>query len=136
MFLFEAETISNVTTSRSPPSSGEESADTAVSPPAELIRLFTVILLRTPASASLSSNSSFAGVTSPEVIVVLPVITVLSVSSCRNTVPLAFGKFIVLSAASELADTTLKKPVEAKAQPLGSTLTTVSYTHLTLPTNA
>ena len=102
MSLFEAETISNVTTSRLPPSSGEESADTAVSPPAELIRLFTVTLLRTPASASLSSNSSFAGVTSPEVIVVLPVITVLSVSSCRNTVPLAFGKFIVLSAVGSI----------------------------------
>ena len=91
-----------MTTSRLPPSSGEESADTAVSPPAELIRLFTVILLRTPASASLSSNSSFAVVTSPELIDVLPVITALSVVPSKNTVPLAFGKFIVLSAVGSI----------------------------------
>ena len=78
------------------------SETTAVKPPAELIRLSTVILLNADALASLTNNSSEPETISPEVIDVCPVINEFSVVPVNSTVPLAFGKLIVLSAVGSM----------------------------------
>ena len=77
MFPFDVATISLPFISKSPPSWGVVSAATDVKPPAELIRLSTVILLNTDASASLTNNSSLPESIPADAIDVCPVIKCL-----------------------------------------------------------
>ena len=77
---FDVETISWPFISKSPPSWGVVSAATDVKPPAELIRLSTVILLNTDASASLTNNSSLPESIPADAIEVCPVIKEFSVA--------------------------------------------------------